>query len=89
MELSQPRTNKAEILFTLLKKGSVSIEDFPRLSGFRTRISELVRIDGIPLSHESKVSKNKFGNSITYQKHYLPDIFREHAFDKYKSINSK
>lgn len=42
MNLSNPTTNKAEILYTLITNGSVSIKDFPYLSGFRTRISELV-----------------------------------------------
>lgn len=88
MILARPKNNKAEILFTLLEKGSVSIEDFPYLSGFRTRVSELVRIDEIPLSHKSKVGKNKFGKSFTYREHHLPDIFREHALHKYNSINS-
>lgn len=88
MNLSRPKTNKAEILFTLLEKGCVSINDFYYLPGFRTRISELVRIDEIPLKHESKIGKNKFGNTYVYQEHILPDIFREHAVNMYETINS-
>ena len=42
--MTQPKTTTAEVLQTLILKGDASIEDFPYLSGFRTRISNLVLI---------------------------------------------
>lgn len=88
MNLATPRNNKAEILYTLLERGSVSIKDFPYLSGFRTRISELVNEDSIPLLHENRRGENKFGNIYTYKEHILPDVFREITIQKYNAINN-
>jgi hypothetical protein len=88
MSLSRPKTNKAEILFTLIEKGCVSIEDFHYLPGFRTRVSELTRIDEIPLKRESKKGINKFGNSYTYIEHQLPIEYMGSAIVKYIIINS-
>lgn len=89
MNLSTPKTNKAEILHTLIEKGSVSIKDFPYLSGFRTRISELVNDDEIPLVHISSTGINKFGNTYTYKEHLLPKDQKEVAIKKYDYINTK
>lgn len=89
MNLSAPKTNKAEILHTLIQKGSVSIKDFPYLSGFRTRISELVNDDEIPLIHVSSTGTNKFGNTYTYKEHLLPADQKEAAIKKYDGINTK
>lgn len=36
--MKKPKTNKAEILYTLIESGEVSIMDFPYLSSFRTRV---------------------------------------------------
>jgi len=89
MKLSNPKTNKAEILFVLIENGSVSIKDFPHLAGFRTRISELVNDDAIPLTHVCSTGVNKFGNSYTYKEHLLLDDHRDSAIIKYDSINTK
>lgn len=89
MNLSTPKTNKAEILHTLIEKGSVSIKDFPYLAGFRTRISELVNDDEIPLVHISSTGINKFGNTYTYKEHLLPEDQKEVAIKKYDYINTK
>ena len=89
MNLSAPKTNKAEILHTLIQKGSVSIKDFPYLSGFRTRISELVNDDDIQMLHVSSTGVNKFGNSYTYKEHVLPERYKEAAIEKYNYINTK
>lgn len=66
----RPRTNREEILFQLLKHGSVSIMDFPYLSGFRTRVSEITK-EGLNLRSENITDYNKFGNKFTYVKHIL------------------
>jgi hypothetical protein len=89
MNLSIPKTNKAEILHTLIEKGCVSIKDFPWLSGFRTRISELVNDDNIPMCHLCLTEVNKFGNSYTYKSHVLSENHRDLAIEKYNSINTK
>lgn len=89
MNLSNPTTNKAEILYTLIEKGSVSIKDFPYLSGFRTRVSELVNDDDIKMIHISTTGVNKFGNSYTYKEHILPERYRDLAIEKYNYINTK
>jgi len=69
--LPQPKTNAQEILLTLINTGSVSIMEFPWLSGFRTRVSELNR-SGLNLIADRRNKKNKFGNTFSYVIHRLP-----------------
>ena len=83
--LPQPKTNTEEILLTLINTGSVSIIEFPWLSGFRTRVSELNR-KGLNLVSEYKKKKNKFGNTFTYVVHKLPDTEIRKAKDMYLEI---
>ena len=70
--LPQPTTNTQEILLTLINTGTVSIMEFPWLSGFRTRLSELNR-KGLNLVSERRQKTNNFGNTFTYVVHKLPD----------------
>ena len=44
-----PTTSTQEVLLTLILQGSVSIFDFPYLSGFRTRVSNLCLNYGLNL----------------------------------------
>lgn len=87
--LSVPTNTTARVLHTLLLKKKVSIEDFPIMSGFRTRISEL-RLDyNVKLIHIFKKGKNMFGNTIYYKVHFLPDEEVNNAIEAYKKINTK
>ena len=70
--MKQPTNNIQEILYTAIKKGSVSLIDFPYLSGFRTRISELR--SHIVFKEEAIKARNKFNREIRYQNHILTDI---------------
>ena len=56
-ELTTPKNTTAEVLFTLIKKGSVSIMDFPYLSGFRSRVSELSKVINLKKDRISKKNK--------------------------------
>jgi len=87
MELRKPRTNKAEILYTLLDKGEVSIMDFPNLSSFRTRVSDLKIKDNLPLIRDIKTKINKFGNTYSYAVHKLNPFHIRTAINLYKEIN--
>lgn len=71
--MKTPRTNTQEVLLTLIEKGTVSIFDFPYLSGFRTRVSELCNKYKLKLKHEQKKGINKFGNTYTFVEHILID----------------
>lgn len=84
MNLPQPKTNKQEVLYTLIEKGSVSIMDYPYLSSFRTRISEL-RND-IKLQSENVLKFNKSGNHYTYVKHKLSVNDRQKAIELYNQL---
>lgn len=86
--LAQPKTNTQEILFTLIKHGSVSIFDFPYLSGFRTRVSELVLTHELVLDKEMKTHINKFGNTYNYALHKLPESEREKAVNLYLKLKN-
>ena len=67
--LPKPKTNTQEILLTLIEKRKVSIMDYPYLSGFRTRISELSKI--LKFKNENVTKLNKHGNKFTYVVHKL------------------
>lgn len=82
-ELTTPKNTTAEVLYTLIKKGSVSIMDFPYMSGFRTRISELSKLIALKKDRISK--KNKYGNTYIYVNHILMD--KKHAKKLYEKIN--
>jgi len=84
-QLALPKNNSQEVLLTLIKNGKVSIEDYPYLSGFRTRISELVREYGLILNPVK--ATNKFGRTIRYIEHHLEEIHIEKAIAIYNSFN--
>jgi hypothetical protein len=87
MNLNKPKTSKAEILFTLIDKGEVSIMDFPYLSSFRTRVSDLKIKDNLPLIREMRKGVNKFNNTYTYAVHRLNPFYTRQAVELYKLIN--
>ncbi len=87
MKLNKPKTSKAEILRTLIEKGEVSIMEFPYLSSFRTRISDLKLIHNLPLLRELKTKVNKFGNSYSYAVHKLNPFHKRTAIILYNEIN--
>ncbi|WP_165929986.1 hypothetical protein [Flavobacterium caseinilyticum] len=86
--LPQPKSNRQEVLLTLIKNGKVSIEDYPYLSGFRTRVSELTLEHGLILKSKPVNAKNKFGRTITYVEHHLEENEIENAIAIYNSINN-
>lgn len=86
--LPQPKSNKQEVLLTLIKKGKVSIKDFPYLSGFRTRVSELVLDNSLVLRNEYVTVKNKFNRSITYVEHHLDEKHIDTAIAIYNRLNN-
>lgn len=84
-QLPEPGSNRQEVLYTLIKNGKVSIQDFPKLSGFRTRVSEL-RLDfGLILEPISAKGKNKFGRTITFIEHHLLEDHIEDAIAIYNA----
>lgn len=82
-----PKTSKSEILLHLILFGSVSIKNFSTLSGFRTRISDLILDHGLILEREWVHAFNKFGNRIKYANHIMPESQRNKAVEIYKLIN--
>lgn len=85
--MTQPKTTTAEVLQTLILKGEASITDFPYLSGFRTRISNLVLIYKLKLKSEVLRGVNKHGNKITYINHILEPTKLKNAIELYELIN--
>lgn len=84
-----PKTNVQEILLTLLTKGSVSIFDFPTLSGYRTRVSELQTFHNLPLIRVIDTRCNKFGNTYNYAIHKLSNDQKENAIALYYKLNKE
>lgn len=84
-----PTTSTQEVLLTLILQGSVSIFDFPYLSGFRTRVSNLCLNYGLNLERITSTKHNKFGNSYTYAIHKLPEKEKQNAVDLYKKLIKK
>jgi hypothetical protein len=89
MKLPLPTTNIQEVLYTLIIQGHVSILDYPYLSGFRTRVSEIVRKHGIHLNKKHDTRCNKFGNEYTYTIHFLPKQLKQKAIETYIKITNK
>ncbi len=88
MKLSTPKNTQAEVLFELIKKGSVSIKEFSWMEGFRTRVSELALNHSIPLLKTTETGINKHGNSFHYRRHSLPSDKVEFALGVYDKINN-
>jgi hypothetical protein len=86
-QLPIPTNNRQEVLLTLIKNGKVSIEDYPKLSGFRTRVSELALNYGLVLKTIPIKSTNKFGRTIVFNEHHLEDVHIDKAIAIYNSLN--
>ncbi len=82
-----PNTNTQEILLTLILNSEVSIFTFPYLSGFRTRVSELVLTHKLELEKEMKSDQNKFGNTYSYALHKLPEDKKGFAIELYLKLS--
>ena len=70
--LLAPKTTEQEILLHLIENGKVSIFDFPYLSGFRTRISNLKK-KGVEIESELIKGVNKYGNKYLFALHSIID----------------
>lgn len=81
-----PKTNIQEVLLTLILQGNVSLFDFPTLSGFRTRVSNLCLNHGLKLETQMIKRNNKFGNSYRYALHKLPESEKEKAIEIYNKM---
>ena len=86
--LPLPRTNTQEVLMTLLQKGNVSIFDYPYMSGFRTRVSDLILKYGLELEKIKNKRCNKFGNTYMYVIHKLSIENKQKAIEIYRKISS-
>lgn len=83
-----PKTSEQEVLLTLILQGHVSIFDFPYLSGFRTRVSQLQTVHGLSLDRVMDKRCNKFGNTYSYAIHKLPEKQKEKAILLYNKLNN-
>ena len=82
--MNTPRTTEQEILLHSLENGSVSIFDFPYLSGFRTRISNL-KAKFVPIESSKLTSINKYGRTYSFAMHRLMD--KQKAIDSHEKLN--
>lgn len=85
-EFAQPKSWQQEILLTLILKGKVSLVDFPKLSGYRTRVSEL-REMGIKTKDVKVYFTSRFGNKSDYIEHHL--LNKEFAESLYKELTDE
>lgn len=84
-----PKTSEQEVLLTLILQGYVSLFDFPVMSGFRTRISELKLKYGLNLDRKTETRCNKFSNEYRYSIHFLPESEKQKAIELYNKLNKK
>lgn len=82
--MKAPTNNLQEVLLTIIEQGEVSIMDFPYLSGFRTRVSELVLEHGLAICSEQRKGTNKFGRTFTYAVHSA--LIPEQAIELYNKL---
>ena len=85
--LSYPRTNKEEILFTLISQKYVCYLDFPEMSKFSARISEIQNELSFDLVKVNSTRNSKFGNPFRYVVYRLPESEIQKAIDFYKKNN--
>lgn len=85
--MKAPTNNIQEVLITMIEQGHVSIMDFPYLSGFRTRVSELVCEHGLAICREQRQGINKFKRTFTYAVHSPLDM--EEAINLYKKLTNE
>lgn len=83
--MKPPKTNIQEILYTLIENGEVSIMDYPYLSSFRTRCSDLNLKHGLELQTISRTRRNKFNRPYNYAVHKLTN--KEQAIKLYNRLN--
>lgn len=81
--MKEPKSDIQEVLFIAINKGRVSLIDFPKLAGFRTRISELKLKFGVQFDVEKLKCKNRNGNTMILHEHRIIDI------EKAKSVYNK
>jgi len=81
-----PKSNIQEVLLTLIIQRNVSLFDFPTLSGFRTRVSNLQLTHGLKLETQMIKRCNKFGNPYRYALHRLPESEFEKAVKLYYKL---
>lgn len=85
--LSQPKNTTADVLYSLIRNKKVSLQDFPRLAGFRTRLSNIKVKHQLPLIFITKEGINKFGNKMVFREHILEENQVEKAISIYNQIN--
>lgn len=88
-DLQPPETSLQEVLYEMIARGSVSIVQFPYLSGFRTRISNLKTKYNLPFDNVPKIGKNKWDREYEYVVHVLKNENIELAKSIYKEIQKK
>lgn len=84
--LSQPKSHKAEVLYFLIMHKRVSCIDFPWMSGFRTRVSDLKIKHYFPIKTVMREGISKYNNSYKYAEHKLDCDINE-AITRYNIIN--
>ena len=90
-DLQPPETTIQEVLYEMITRGSVSINQFMWLPGFRTRISTLKLKYNLPFENVPKIGKNKWGREYDYTVHVLKNENIELAKQIYNEMqkNSK
>ena len=86
MNINKPTSSLQEVLYCLITKGKASIVDFPYLSGFRSRISNLVLDHDLILESEMGYGVNKHGRKFHFAIHILPKSEIENALIIYKKL---
>ena len=86
--IATPSSSLQEVLYCLITKGKSSIEDFPHLSGFRSRISNLVLDHDLILESEMGYGVNKHGRKFHFAIHILPKSEIENAIIIYNKLQN-
>lgn len=87
--LPEPESSLQDVLYRLIKSGVASIKDFPHLSGFRTRISNLKADHGLNLEIKQGFGTNSHGRKIIFAIHLLPESEYLNAVKLYHKIRGE
>ena len=85
--LAFPRSNKEEILFTLINQKYVCYLDFPEISKFSARISEIQKELSFDLIKVNSTRNSKFGNPFRYVIYRISELQLQKAIAAYQKNN--
>jgi hypothetical protein len=85
--LPEPKKCITKVLYGLITRPNISEQEY-RINSFRSILSDLRRLYGIPIRHVDVEGTNEFGKKYVYRRHFLLTISHKKAIKTYMKINN-